>query len=187
MALALEESAREAGRRCWMERRLFEILGAWVGATPEPEARMLLDRHSQHHAWRAGQWWERLPVLADVERDLLCSPPDGPLPSALDRLATVEGTVRRLVCAYRVVMPRMWALYERHRLAADPLADSSTLRTLSMVMADLASDWREGEVVLQGLIDRLVIDHGPIEGRTTLDQAARLAAGLEADFFDGRG
>lgn len=176
MAIDLERSARAAGAHRWAENRMFEILGGWVASTPEPEAKLLLDRHSQHHAWRALQWWDRLPVLADVDRDALCVAPEGPAAPALDALAGVEGTAGRLAGAYRVVLPRMWTDYRRHGTLADPVADGSTLRTLAIVGADLATDWREGEAVLQELIGGGG-DAGPAV-RAAADAAGRIEAAL---------
>jgi hypothetical protein len=148
----LDESAGRAGAHQWAESRLFEILGGWVATTPELEIRLLLDRHSHHCAWRAAQWWDRLPVLAGVDRSSLCAPPPGPAAPAAEHLAGVEGTVGRLAAAYRVALPRLWVAYDRHGAAAGEVADSSTGRTLGIVSRDLAADWREGEARLQSLL-----------------------------------
>ncbi|HET9077741.1 MAG TPA: hypothetical protein VFN68_12485 [Acidimicrobiales bacterium] len=86
MSTSLDESARLAGSHAWFERRMFEILGSWVASTPDPAVKLMLDRHSQHHAWRARQWWDRLPVLADVDRDALIEPAGAAVAAALARL-----------------------------------------------------------------------------------------------------
>lgn len=149
MGTSLDESARLAGGHQWTESRLFEVLGGWVADTPEPELRLLLDRHSHHCAWRAAQWWDRLPVLADVPRESLCAAPGPEVERALQKLAALEGTPARLAGAYRVALPRLWTSYRRHEEQAGPVADGSTLRTLGIVAADLAADWHEGEAALQ--------------------------------------
>jgi hypothetical protein len=152
LATNLEESARRAGTHQWAESRLFEILGGWVATTPEPEVKVMFERHGSHCAWRATQWWDRLPVLADVERSSLCIAPPGPAAPVLERLATLEGTVERMAATYRLALPRLWAAYEGHRRAVGEVADSSTGRTLGIVSSDLAADWHEGEVQLQVLL-----------------------------------
>ncbi|HET6963755.1 MAG TPA: hypothetical protein VFH58_03220 [Acidimicrobiales bacterium] len=152
MGTTLDESSRRAGCHRWVESRLYEILGGWVAGTAEPEIRLLLDRHSHHCAWRAGQWWDRLPVLADVDREALCRPPSDRVAEALEHLAGVDGTAARLAGAYRVALPRLWSAYDRHGRHADPVADGSTLRTLGFVSPDVAADWREGEQQLQGIL-----------------------------------
>lgn len=148
---------------------MFEVLGRWVSTVAEPEVRLLLDRHSHHCAWRAEQWWDRLPVLADVDRGALCAAPSPAAAAAADRLGRLDGPVARLAAAYRVALPRLWVAYDRHRAEAGDVADGSALRTLRIVRADLEADWREGEAVLEGLIT----------GREAADQAAATVAELE--------
>jgi hypothetical protein len=148
----LAEGARLIGSHRWCEARLFEILGSWVASTPEIEAKLLLDRHGQHHAWRADQWWDRLPVLADVDRDALVVPlvPHGA--AAADYLAGLEGTVPRLAAVYRMSLPRLVAAYQHHRSRANPASDAAVIRTLDLLQRDVANDWQEGELLLQDLV-----------------------------------
>lgn len=169
MATSLESSARRAGAHHWAESRLFEILGGWVRDTDQTDARLMLDRHSGHAAWRAAQWWERLPVLADADRRSLCSAPSAAAAEMAARLGGLEGTVARLAGVYRVAVPRLWAAYERHGAIAGGVADGSSLRTLRIVGSDLAADWREGEALLQSLLT----------GRAQVREAADAVAGLE--------
>jgi hypothetical protein len=155
----LEESARLAGGHRWVESRLFEILGGWVATTPDVHVKLLFDRHSQHHAWRAGQWWDRLPVLADVERDAYVVAPYEGVAAAAAVLAGLEGTVARLAGAYRVALPRLAGAYQGHRLAASGMSDGAAIRTLDLLLPDVAGDWREGEVLLQArLADAAAVD-----------------------------
>lgn len=152
MTAGLEESARLAGSHCWSERRMFEILGTWVSSTTETEVKLMLDRHAQNHAWRAAQWWDRLPVLADVERDGLVRAPSAAAEKAMGLVEEAVDTVARLAGAYRFAIPRMFAAYGQHRAVANPVSDGSALRTLNLAGPDLASDWAEGEIALQGLL-----------------------------------
>ncbi|HUJ66165.1 MAG TPA: hypothetical protein VLX59_11540 [Acidimicrobiales bacterium] len=152
MALTLDDSARLAGGHCWLERRLFEVLGGWVGSTPEPAVKLLFDRHSGHHAWRAGQWWERLPVLADVDRQSLVAPEPAGLAEIVDMLAAASSPAARLAGTYRFALPRLWSRYAHHLSLTGAAADGSSIRTLEMVMTDVGADWRQGEVLLQGML-----------------------------------
>jgi hypothetical protein len=170
VALTLDESARLAGSHCWLEQRLFEVLGHWVEPTPEPAAKLLFDRHSNHHAWRSGQWWDRLPVLDDVDRMSLVAADSSSLPEVLAVLAAAPATVGRLAGAYRFTLPRLWTRYARHLSLTTPVSDSSSIRTLGMVMADVEADWREGEALLQDLF----LDPGQV--RTAADTVAALEA-----------
>jgi hypothetical protein len=169
LSTSLEESARRAGAHCWNERRMFEILGGWVGSTDQGPVKLMFDRHAQHHAWRAAQWWDRLPVLTDVDRDALVVAPGPDVASVMEAIGDCSTAVSRLAAAYRFAMPRMFAAYQRHRAAAGPVEDASTLRVLGLVGPDLASDWGEGEVTLQGLVTTAA----------TADEAAATVGRLE--------
>jgi hypothetical protein len=170
VALTLDESARLAGSHCWLERRLFEVLGGWVEPTPEPAVKLLLDRHSGHHAWRAGQWWDRLPVLDDVDRLSLVEAEPDALPEVLQTVAAAPDTVGRLAGTYRFALPRLWTRYARHLSLTTPVSDGSSIRTLSMAMADVEADWRDGEALLQDIL----------RDRSLVRTAADTVAGLEA-------
>jgi hypothetical protein len=150
--LLLEEAARRAGGHRWVEARLFEILGGWVASTGEVDARLLFDRHSQHHAWRAGQWWDRLPVLADVDRPGLVVAPSPGVGALAGGLADLDGTIPRLAGAYRVALPRLVRAYAEHRQQANPASDGAAIRTLDILIPDVVADWRDGEVLLQELL-----------------------------------
>jgi hypothetical protein len=166
VSLGLEEAAGLVGGHCWIERRLFELLGVWSTADGSvPGATLVLDRHAQHAAWRAQQWWDRLPVLAGVDRDALVRP-DGPW-SALDH-PTVAGPgpgapgrdrqIARLVVAYRVLLPRLVGRYDRHAAGTSELADGPVRRTFGHVRPDLVGDWVDGEL----LVAELLIDDAAV-------------------------
>jgi hypothetical protein len=152
MPVTLDEAARLAGGHRWAESRLFEILGSWVASTDDIEVKLLFDRHSQHHAWRADQWWDRLPVLAGVDREALVVAPSPAAAAAADTLGSADGVVDRLAGAYRVALPRLLGRYERHRTLVTPAADGAVIRTLDLLVPDVATDWRQGEVLLQDRI-----------------------------------
>jgi hypothetical protein len=128
------------------------VLGSWVASTPEVDAKLLFDRHSQHHAWRAEQWWDRLPVLADVDREALVMPPAPHVAVAADHLAGLQGTVSRLAGVYRMALPHLAGAYQRHRNRANPMSDAAVIRTLDLLQPDVHADWREGELLVQDLL-----------------------------------
>jgi hypothetical protein len=175
--LLLEEAALRAGGHRWVESRLFEILGGWVSSTDDLDAKLLFDRHSQHHAWRGDQWWDRLPVLADVDRPGLVVAPSAQVAEVAAALVALEGTIPRLAGAYRLALPRLVAAYEEHRLKASPPSDEAMIRTLDIVLPDAGADWREGEVLLQ---QRLADE-------TQVQLAADTVARLERLLVKGRG
>ena len=175
MPLTLEDSARLAGGHCWVEQRLFEISGGWVRSTQEVEAKLMLDRQSQHHAWRARQWWDRLPVLDDVNRGGLVVPPTPAVAAVMLALSGLEDTVARLAGLYRVALARVHVSYRSHKALAGPVADASVLRTLDIVGRDVVRDWTEGEAVLQSLLTT----------RRAADDAAAAVGRLEGLLAEG--
>jgi hypothetical protein len=140
------------GGHRWLELQVFELAGHWVPETPEPPSKLALDRHSGHAAWRAGQWEERLPVVAVLDHADLVRAPDESWIRCLAAVAAQPDTVARLAGLYRVVLPRLAQRYRSHLAATSPVADGPSRRTLRTVMADLAVDRDEGDDALAALL-----------------------------------
>ncbi|MCL2395273.1 MAG: hypothetical protein FWC87_11360 [Acidimicrobiaceae bacterium] len=178
--LTLQESATRLGAFCWTERRLFEVLGAAVGVLASADSKILVDRHAAHAAWRGQQWWERLPVLAQVDREELVAP-ESPGVAALYRslssCAPREdngspaplGPVGLLAGLYRVALPRLGASYATYRALTSLVSDAPARRTLSQVEADLEVDRAEGESFV----------HSLLTCEEAIDEAAAAMATLE--------
>ncbi|MCU4187434.1 hypothetical protein K6U06_23960 [Acidiferrimicrobium sp. IK] len=169
--MSLQETAARLGGHQWMEQAVWKVLGAWGASTGDPAAAVLLDTHAQHAAWRAQQWWERLPVLAVIERDALVRPPSGAIAGLVEQLATAgpDATVARMAAAYRVLLARLLAGYSREAHLLSPVSDGPARRTLAQAESDASADWRAGESFLQ----RLLTD------ASAVDQAASTVADLE--------
>jgi hypothetical protein len=150
--LRLDESSLRAGAHSWWERRLFEVLGGWVPAAATPAVKVMLDRHAGHAAWRSAQWWDRLPVMAGVDRQELVAAPGSRAERVVEMAASAGDDVTRLAGAYRLMLPRVAAGYRAHRGEASAVSDGPAIRTLAMVEADLVSDWLEGETLLQTML-----------------------------------
>jgi hypothetical protein len=145
----LLDAARVLGGYVWLEERLFEILGGWVPEVPEPEAKLLLAGDSQHHAWHASLWRDRLPALRELDVDELVAPSRPALSALVAALSASPTTVEKLAGVYRVVLPHQVAAYQRHLDAASAVTDGPTIRALRLVLADELADWRGGEFLLQ--------------------------------------
>ena len=147
----LHATARRAGAACWLDARLFEVLGGWVATVPEPEVKIALATQAGHHGWHATLWGERLPHLHGVDPVSWVGPAPGIEP-AVALLAAATGTVERLAGVHRVLLPRLAAAHAAHVEAASPLADGPTIRTLRLVLSDELEDQRTGERLLHGLL-----------------------------------
>lgn len=145
LPLTLHASAARMGAFCWTERRLFESLGASLSVLSDPSAKVMADRHAAHAAWRAEQWWERLPVLAVVDRDDLVAPETPGTAALYDALGEEPGEIGLLAGFYRVALPRLAAAYRAYEAVTSPVSDGPARRTLRHVLADLEGDRAEGE------------------------------------------
>jgi hypothetical protein len=152
----VEESARRVGHYKWLEMRLFEVLGGWVATVPELDVKTTLGRHCYHHAWHAELWHKRLPELREMNPDRLTRPPNPELEAFVAALTEPEApdlTIEKLVGVYRVLLPRKIAAYTYHLHATSRVTDAPTIRSLGFILGDEETDWREGEMLLQALIE----------------------------------
>jgi hypothetical protein len=163
-----------------VERRLFEVLGGWVPTVEDPEAKLLLRVHSFQHAWHAG-------LFGGLGRSV------GPavwangeasggarlagVAAAVDAMATLDGTVVRLVAAYRVVLPYLVETYRDVTAAASP-ADGPLRRVLSLVLADDETGWREGERLVQRVVGDVGVDdmQSAVSAQARIEQVLRREA-----------
>ncbi|HWS45743.1 MAG TPA: hypothetical protein VN636_07770 [Acidimicrobiia bacterium] len=153
---SVEESARRVGNYKWAEMRLFEVLGGWVATIPELDVKMVLGRHTYHHAWHAELWHKRLPELREMNQERLNLPPNDAFATFMDAVREPEApelTIEKLVGVYRVLIPRFIAAYTYHLNATSTITDAPTIRSLKFALQDEFEDWRDGEMLLQSLID----------------------------------
>ncbi len=87
----VEETARRVGNYKWAEMRLFEVLGGWVATVPELDVKLVLGRHTYHHAWHAELWHKRLPELREMNTDRLTVPPNDEFVTFMDAGARARG------------------------------------------------------------------------------------------------
>ncbi|MGE3619254.1 MAG: hypothetical protein AB7L84_02225 [Acidimicrobiia bacterium] len=151
-ALTFDETAERVGGYVWLERALYELLGAWVPSVPEHDVKLRFGAQSQRHAWHGDLWFERLPVLRDVDRDALVRPATPALGALVTDLAGIGDTLERLVATYRVLLPALVASYSEHLDRVSPLADATVERVLQLVVGDALDDWRGGERALRSLV-----------------------------------
>lgn len=168
----VEESARRVGNYRWVEMRLFEALGGWVATVPELDVKLVLGRHCYHHAWHAELWTKRLPELREMNVERMTVPANDELVACIDAIREPEApelTLEKLVGVYRVLIPRKIAAYTYHLNGTSSITDAPTIRSLKHALQDEYDDWRDGEMLIQSLID----------SADTAERAARRQAELE--------
>ncbi|MGH1504596.1 MAG: hypothetical protein ACRBI6_13635 [Acidimicrobiales bacterium] len=170
-SFTVEETATRIGHYLWLERRLFELLGGWVAFVPFPDARTLLGRQCFHHSFHAELWYRRLPELGELTEERLVVSPGPEVEGFVDAFAGVDPTalfeesggrpdpaelqvaaLDWLIGHTRVLLPQLLAAYTFHRNNVATVTDAPTMRILDLCLADVADDWREAELVLQGLL-----------------------------------
>ena len=166
------ESARRVGNYKWVEMKLFEALGGWVATVPELDVKMRLGTQCYKHAWHAELWHKRLPELREMNPDRLTLPANEAMVrfmAAMTEPEAPELTIEKLVGVYRVLIPHKIAAYTYHLNNTSEITDAPTIRSLKFALGDEFDDWRDGEMLLQSLIDtpdavrRAAARHGELE------------------------
>jgi hypothetical protein len=175
------ESARRVGNYKWLEMRLFEALGGWVATVPELDVKLVLGRQCYHHAWHAELWNKRLPELREMKTERLTEPPNDEMVKFVDAVRDPEApelTIEKLVGVYRVLIPRKIAAYTFHMNATSRITDAPTIRSLRFILQDEMEDWREGEMLLQSLIQTPEEVKRAAQRQQALEELIRSAGGI---------
>ena len=155
-AFNVEETARRVGNYKWIEMRLFEALGGWVATVPELDVKLRLGTHCYKHAWHADMWHKRLPELREMNPERLTAPANDDVVAFMDAVTEPgehDQTIEKLVGVYRVLIPHKIAAYTYHMNNTSTITDAPTIRILRLALQDEFEDWRDGEMLLQSLIE----------------------------------
>jgi hypothetical protein len=176
----VEATAQRVGHYKWIEMRLFEVLGGWVATVPELDVKLKLGTHTYHHAWHAELWHKRLPELREMDPERLTAPPNEAMERFVAALTEPEApdlTIEKLVGVYRVLIPHKIAAYTFHHNNTSTITDAPTIRSLNFVIQDELDDWRDGELMIQSLLD----------GPDAVERASRRQAELETILVEAGG
>jgi hypothetical protein len=177
----VEETARRVGNYRWTEMRLFEALGGWVATIPELDVKMVLGRHCYHHAWHAELWTKRLPELREMNVDRMTVPANDEFETFVASVTEPEApdlTIEKLTGVYRVLIPRMIAAYTYHLNGTSEITDAPTIRTLRFALQDELDDWRDGEMLIQSLLDTPAKVARASQRQRELEQLVAAAGGI---------
>ena len=178
--LTLDGLGRFAGGCQWVERRLFDVLGAWAPTEAVPEAQLMFDVYSQQHAWHAELFSERLPALDSVdpatltvapsaEVDRMLSMLSGGAPAAAGGRSSANaaggagasgaasasgGTLLRLVGLGRVVLPRLVVGHALALRRTSAVSEAPLHRSLRLVLRDETEEWQAIEALVETLLRR---------------------------------
>jgi hypothetical protein len=83
-------------------------------------------------------------------------PPNDEMVAFVDALTEPEApelTIEKLVGVYRVLIPHKVAAYTYHLNNTSTITDAPTIRSLKFALQDEFEDWRDGEMMIQSLIE----------------------------------
>jgi len=155
-AFSVEESARKVGNYKWIEMRLFAARGGWVATVPELDVKMRLGTYCYKHAFHAELWHKRLPELREMNPERLTQPANDAIVEFMEAMTEPEApdqTIEKLVGVFRVLLPHKIAAYTYHLNNTSSITDAPTQRSLRMALADEFEDWRDGEMLIQSLLE----------------------------------
>jgi hypothetical protein len=148
--MLITELARRAARFEWVERRLFEVVGAWAADESNADAVRLFAAQARHHAWRASMWSELAPVLHDGDPSALAIP--SAAAEALEALASTAATVDRVTALGEIVLPNVVRTYERELADANEVSDAPVMRALQLLSQDAKQDWGAAARLLRSVV-----------------------------------
>ena len=64
-----------------------------------------------------------------------------------------ELTIEKLVGVYRVFIPHFISAYTYHLNNTSEITDMPTIRSIKFILQDEFDDWREGEMLIQSLLE----------------------------------
>ena len=81
-----------AARAIAVEMVLFEAFGRWITTTSQASVKPLLAAESRRHAWRAGLWRDRYPLIPDADVDEAVGGARADLVAVVDALAVFDAS-----------------------------------------------------------------------------------------------
>src|SRR5690349_9823794 len=134
-----------------------------------------------------------------MNQDRLTQPANDELVAFVDAMTEPEApdqTIEKLVGVYRVLIPHKIAAYTYHLNNTSTITDAPTIRSLKFALQDEFEDWRDGEMLIQSLIDsdaevdratahqarleKLMLAAGGIAGPGTIGSAYDTTQGVPA-------
>lgn len=188
----VEESVERIVNYRYAEQQISAALGGWVATIPELDVKAMFGPHCYQHAWACDLWRLRLPELREND-ELRAEPANPDFEAFMKELTSPEDgdlTVEKLVGTYRVLVPHLLATYTFHQKVTSDIVDSPTVRILGFMLADLHTQFVEGEMMIQDLartpklreragkwqthLDVMLAKSGGVAGEHTLGGRSRI-------------
>jgi hypothetical protein len=101
-------------------------------------------------------WHKRLPELREMNPERLTLPANDDVVAFIEAMTEPEApelTIEKLVGVYRVLIPHKIAAYTYHLNNTSQITDAPTQRSLRFILQDEFDDWRDGELLIQSLLE----------------------------------
>lgn len=151
-AISAEEAARRARSFAEIERRLSQILDTLAGSV-EGHARSTITRHARHHAWHAQLWEDALSDATAPSGEAELEANTASLLEQIEAMVTSDSLPEALAAIYRVLIPRKVTAYTYYVRALGSAAADADQRWLDFIMKDELDSVRDGELLLQSLLE----------------------------------
>src|SRR5207247_5166947 len=94
--------------------------------------------------------------LREMNPERLTQPANEAVEEFVAAMTEPEGpelTIEKLVGVYRVLIPHKIAAYTYHLNNTSTITDAPTIRSLKLALNDEFEDWRDGEMLIQSLLE----------------------------------
>ena len=127
-------ASRLAGQHCWIESRLFEVLGALLHTVDDDTTVVALGDRCTRHGEHAEAWRARIASVPGIDAESLVSAPPALAPLIERLVACVDEPVRCLALLDNEVLPAVTEAYRAHRGLVDDRIDGPTARLIDCVL-----------------------------------------------------
>lgn len=150
----LIERADRIGHLVWVQRQVFERLGAWAGSTGVDEIDVAYGDASRRHGWHAQVLFDRLPELSVVDAESLVRSPGPHTTGLFSHLATLDGApaAHRWWVSHRVVLPLIVTTMRAEAASLSPTAEPSLMRWLRILVDDHVDELLSGDAIARRLV-----------------------------------
>lgn len=179
----VEESVERIVNYRYAEQQISAALGGWVATIPELDVKAMFGPHCYQHAWACDLWRLRLPELRENNDDR-SEPANADFAAFMKELTSPDDadlTVEKLVGTYRVLVPHLLATYTYHQKVTSDIADAPTVRILGFMLADLHTQFVEGEMMIQDLARTTKLRERAGKWQTHLDVMLAKSGGVAGE------
>ena len=116
-----------------------------------------------------------------MKKERLTVPPNEHMVEFIEAMTEPEAghmTIEKLVGVYRVLIPHKIAAYTYHRNGTSEITDMPTIRILDFILQDEFNDWREGEMLIQSMIESPEEVERAMVHQTKLEKIMLAAGGI---------